>query len=269
MEQEIKIKKEKIGLDIEDLKVSVDGKEIIKGINLQVKPGEIHAIMGPNGSGKTSLSFAIMGHPKYKVSSGKIIFNGEDINELKTYQRAKKGIFLAFQYPQEIPGVPLGKFLWSLSEAQKKFAEFSQDLKNKMADLKLPDEFTKRELNKGMSGGEKKRTEILQMLILKPKLVILDEIDSGLDIDSLKIVAQELLNYFDSEKMIIIITHYPRILNYVKPTKVHILYDGKIVLSGGFELATELEEKGYEKLLREKGISISPTKIGISPKGVK
>lgn len=236
-------------LEIKDLNVKADSKMVLSGINLLVNKGEIHAIMGPNGSGKTSLSLTIMGHPKYKIESGLIIFESKIINELKPNERAKMGIFLAFQYPQEIPGVPLGKFLWSIAGSEKKFAEFSKELKEKIKKLKIPDEFTKRELNKGFSGGEKKRTEILQSLILNPKLYILDEIDSGLDIDSLKIVSQAIIENMSDQKAIIIITHYPRILNYIKPNFVHIIFQGKIVMSGDFSLAKDIESKGYEKIL--------------------
>lgn len=236
-------------LEIKDLNVKADGKMVLSGINLLVNKGEIHAIMGPNGSGKTSLSLTIMGHPKYKIESGLIIFESKIINEMKPNERAKMGIFLAFQYPQEIPGVPLGKFLWSIAGSEKKFAEFSKELKEKIKKLKIPDEFTKRELNKGFSGGEKKRTEILQSLILNPKLYILDEIDSGLDIDSLKIVSQAIIENMSDQKAIIIITHYPRILNYIKPNFVHIIFQGKIVMSGDFSLAKDIESKGYEKIL--------------------
>lgn len=236
-------------LEIKDLNVKADSKMVLSGINLLVNKGEIHAIMGPNGSGKTSLSLTIMGHPKYKIESGLIIFESKIINEMKPNERAKMGIFLAFQYPQEIPGVPLGKFLWSIAGSEKKFAEFSKELKEKIKKLKIPDEFTKRELNKGFSGGEKKRTEILQSLILNPKLYILDEIDSGLDIDSLKIVSQAIIENMSDQKAIIIITHYPRILNYIKPNFVHIIFQGKIVMSGDFSLAKDIESKGYEKIL--------------------
>ncbi len=255
-------------LEVENLSVSVDGKLVLKGIYLVARGGEIHAVMGPNGSGKTSLAFTIMGHPKYKIESGRIVFDGEEINNLKTHERAKRGIFLAFQYPQEIPGVPLGKFLWTVAGGEKNFSVFSRDFKEKLSLLKIPEDFAKREINKGFSGGEKKRTEILQMLMLNPKLVILDEIDSGLDVDSLKIVASAVINFMTKEKIIVIITHYPRILNYVKPNFVHILFDGKIVLSGDESLARDLEEKGYEKLLKEKGVKIDEKKTEIDEKKI-
>ncbi len=255
-------------LEVENLSVSVDGKLVLKGIDLVARGGEIHAVMGPNGSGKTSLAFTIMGHPKYKIESGRIVFDGEEINNLKTHERAKRGIFLAFQYPQEIPGVPLGKFLWTVAGGEKNFSVFSRDFKEKLSLLKIPEDFAKREINKGFSGGEKKRTEILQMLMLNPKLVILDEIDSGLDVDSLKIVASAVINFMTKEKIIVIITHYPRILNYVKPNFVHILFDGKIVLSGDESLARDLEEKGYEKLLKEKGVKIDAKKTEIDEKKI-
>lgn len=243
-------------LEIQNLHVSVDGKEVLKGVELSTREGEIHAVMGPNGSGKTSLAFTIMGHPSYRVEQGKIIYKGKDITHLKVDERAKLGIFLAFQYPEEIPGVPLGKFIWTVASSGKKFAEFSREFKEKMKALNIPEEFSKRELNKGFSGGEKKRTEILQMLMLNPSLVILDEIDSGLDVDSLKSVSEALIDFMSPDKTYIIITHYPRILNYIKPTHVHILFKGRIVLTGDFSLARELEELGYEKLLSRRGIQI-------------
>ncbi|MCS7213644.1 MAG: Fe-S cluster assembly ATPase SufC [Candidatus Calescibacterium sp.] len=247
-------------LEIRNLHVSADGKKVLFGIDLRVKKGEIHAVMGPNGSGKTSLSFAIMGHPKYKIEDGEIVFESKVINELKADERAKLGIFLAFQNPYEIPGVPLGKFLWSIAGSERKFAEFTKELKDKMKKLKIPDEFTKRELNKGFSGGEKKRTEILQSLILNPKLYILDEIDSGLDVDSLKVVSESIMDSMNAEKAIIIITHYPRILNYIKPNFVHVLFQGKIIMSGDFSLAKEIEDKGYEKILSGR-IEVKRTEI--------
>ncbi|GBD03003.1 putative ABC transporter ATP-binding protein [bacterium HR19] len=249
-------------LKIENLEVSVDGKKILKGINFSARRGEIHAIMGPNGSGKSSLAFTIMGNPKYKIENGSILFDGKDITHLKPDERAKAGIFLAFQYPHEIPGVPLGKFLWTIAGGGRNFADFSKEFKEKMSLLKIPDEFSKREINKGFSGGEKKRTEILQMLMLKPTLAILDEIDSGLDVDSLKIVSQAVLEFTQSkDKIVLIITHYPRILNYIKPDRVHVIFDGKIVLSGDYSLATEIEEKGYEKILKEIGFHIQKKDI--------
>lgn len=239
-------------LEIKDLHVRVGDKKVLSGINLSVRKGEIHAVMGPNGSGKTSLAFAIVGHPRYNLEKGEIIFEGQVINDLKPNERAKLGIFLAFQNPQEIPGVPLGKFLWSIGGSDKKFSDFTRELKEKMNNLKIPEEFMRRELNKGFSGGEKKRVEILQSLILSPKLYILDEVDSGLDVDSLKVVSESITRSMSREKAIIIITHYPRILNYMKPDFVHILFQGKIVMSGDYSLANEIEDKGYERVLSSK-----------------
>lgn len=244
-------------LEIIDLHASINGKEILKGVNLKISPGEVHAIMGPNGSGKSTLSFVLMGHPRYEMTKGKILFNGKPISDLSPNERAKLGMFLGFQYPTEIPGVSLFNFLKtaynSVNEENGKVSsmEFREILHEKMKMLGVEEAFINRYLNEGFSGGEKKRGEILQMAILNPKLAILDETDSGLDIDSLKVVADGINKVSGKENGILLITHYQRILRYIKPKFVHVMMDGKIVLSGGKELAEELEEKGYN-IVKEK-----------------
>lgn len=242
-------------LRIENLKVEVEGKEILKGIDLSINKGEIHALMGPNGTGKSTLAFTIMGHPKYEIKEGRIFYLNEDLTKFNTSQRAKKGIFIAFQYPEEIPGVSLESFLRNTYNSKNgkeiSFLEFRKILKEKMKFLEIDDIFLKRYVNEGFSGGEKKRNEILQMAILEPKLAILDETDSGLDIDSLKIVSMGINKLMNPELSILIITHYQRILNFIKPDFVHILIDGKIVKSGREELSKILEEKGYDWVRKE------------------
>lgn len=239
-------------LEIKDLHVEVAGKEILKGVNLKVKKGEIAALMGPNGSGKSTLAYTLMGHPKYKITSGKILFKGEDITEMPVNERAKKGLFLSFQYPQEIPGVSLSNFLRtayaSVKETKISVLDFMKLLKEKMKLLKVEDSFAMRYLNEGFSGGEKKKAEILQLAVLQPEFAILDETDSGLDIDALRIVAEGVNSLAGPEMGVLVITHYQRLLNYIKPNKVHILLKGKIVKSGGPELAYQLEKEGYDWL---------------------
>jgi len=236
-------------LEINNLHVSVEGKEILKGLDLTIKEGEIHAIMGPNGSGKSTLSNAIMGHPKYVIDRGQIIFDGQDITSMKTNERARLGIFLSFQYPSEIEGVTVSNFLRTSMKSlgkEQSIQEFSQSLKGKMALLKFDPAFSRRYLNAGFSGGEKKKSEILQLAMLDPKIAILDETDSGLDIDALRTVAEGINSIARSSHMgVLLITHYQRLLKYVKPDSVHIMMDGKIVKSAGHELAEHLEEKGY------------------------
>ncbi|KHO48423.1 MAG: hypothetical protein QT00_C0001G0441 [archaeon GW2011_AR5] len=237
-------------LEIKNLHVSIGEKEIIKGFNLTIKEGEIHAVMGPNGSGKSTLSYAIMGHPRYTVTEGEILFNDKNINEMSTDERAKLGLFLCFQYPMEVHGVQVSNFLRlasnSVQGAEEPVSEFRKRLKENMASLKMSDQFASRYLNDGFSGGEKKRGEILQMSVLKPKFAILDEADSGLDIDALKIVAEGVNNSMNTTPLgVLIITHYQRILNFIKPNFVHIVVDGKIVQSGGPELAERLDGEGY------------------------
>lgn len=244
-------------LKIQDLQVSISGKNILKGVSLNVKKGEVHAIMGPNGSGKSTLSYALMGHPSYKIEKGSLTLNSEDINSLSPDERAKRGLFLAFQYPVVIPGVTVMNFLRNIYN--KKIAltsggkpvsifQFNTLLKERMGLLKMEDAVAKRYVNDGFSGGEKKRLEILQLEILNPDIAVLDEPDSGLDIDALKIVSEGVNRAIEKGVGVIMITHYARILNYVKPDFVHVFIDGRVVKSGGPELAKELEEKGYDWL---------------------
>ncbi len=237
-------------LKIEDLRVSVEGKEILKGLNLSINKGEVHALMGPNGSGKSTLAYVLMGHPKYQVTSGKVWYKGEDILALKPNDRAKKGLFLAFQYPTPIPGVTVMNFLRAALKSVRgkeiPAKDFLKLLKEKMQLLEISDQFSHRYINDGFSGGEKKRHEILQMAILEPQMAILDETDSGLDIDALKTVAKGVNRLIGPNLGILLITHYQRMLNYIKPDFVHVLVDGKIVQSGGDKLALKLEELGYD-----------------------
>ncbi len=241
-------------LKIKNLNVGIDGKEILHGLNLEINTGEIHAVMGRNGSGKSTFSNALMGHPAYKISNGEINFNGTLINNLKPNERAKLGLFLGFQYPLSIPGVTVANFLRQANKALKGDAvsprDFRKLLYEKMDDLEIDHAFATRYINDGFSGGEKKRMEILQMAMLEPKLAILDEPDSGLDIDSLKLVAQSINKYKEKNPSvsILLITHYQRILDYIKPDKVHVFVAGHIVETGGPELALELEKKGYNWL---------------------
>jgi Fe-S cluster assembly ATP-binding protein len=242
-------------LQIKDLKAKIDNKEILKGLNLEIKPGEVHAIMGPNGSGKSTLSNVLSGKKGYTVSGDVTYFN-ENLLELEIEERAHKGIFLAFQYPLEIPGVNTNIFLKTSLNAIKKAKgekeldaiEFLRLVKQKASELKFDEKILSRQLNVGFSGGEKKKNEILQMSILNPKLSILDETDSGLDIDALKIVSEGVNALRSKESSFLIITHYQRLLEYIKPDFVHVLINGQIVKSGGSELALELENKGYESL---------------------
>ena len=235
-------------LEIRDLHVSVEGKQILKGLNLTVRTGEIHAIMGPNGSGKSTLSLTIMGHPKYKIEEGDVLLDGESIINLQPDKRSKAGLFLSFQYPSEIPGVSMTNFLMTAANSNKKKSpgEFLKEIKEKMAVLKMDEVFLKRNLNEGFSGGEKKRAEILQLAMLNPKIALLDETDSGLDIDALKAVAEGINKICIPDMGVLMITHYQRLLQYVKPDFIHIMIDGEIVKSGGIELAAELEADGYE-----------------------
>ena len=238
-------------LEIKDLHVSINDKEILKGINLVIESGKVHALMGPNGSGKSTLAQIIMGYPKYVITKGKILLNGEDITELKPDERAKKGLFLSFQYPKEITGVTLTNFLRaaynSIHEPKLSVIDFHKMLKEKMEKLNIDASFTRRYVNEGFSGGEKKKAEILQMMVLNPKFAILDETDSGLDVDSLKVVANGINQIDRKDKGILLITHYYRILDYITPDVVHIMVDGKIVKNGGPKLARLIEEKGFEE----------------------
>ncbi|MDQ5936467.1 MAG: transporter protein [Cyanobacteriota bacterium erpe_2018_sw_21hr_WHONDRS-SW48-000092_B_bin.40] len=242
-------------LEIVDLHVNVEDKEILKGVNLTINAGEIHAIMGRNGSGKSTLSYALMGHPRYKVTSGKMLYKGQEISEMSPDQRAKLGLALAFQYPVSIPGVSVSNFLRKTVNAVRgrdiPVKEFRLELKALMAKLGVKDEFLSRYVNDGFSGGEKKRLEILQLSMLNPSLAILDETDSGLDIDALKTVSEGVNALSKADTAILLITHYQRMLNYVQPQFVHVFQDGKIVASGGSELALELEDRGYEWVTSE------------------
>jgi Fe-S cluster assembly ATP-binding protein len=246
-------------LNIHNLKAEIDGKSILKGIDLQINPGEVHAIMGPNGSGKSTLSSVIAGRAEYEVTDGSILFEGEDIAELAPEERAHRGIFLSFQYPVEIPGVSVTNFIKSaINETRKAKGldpmpakEMLQKMREKMELLEMNREFMNRGINDGFSGGEKKRNEIFQMAMLEPKLAILDETDSGLDIDALKIVANGVNKLRNSENAVLLITHYQRLLEYIVPDFVHVLYQGKIVKSGDKSLALELEAKGYDWVKEE------------------
>ncbi|MCA0755016.1 Fe-S cluster assembly ATPase SufC [Paenibacillus sp. N4] len=245
---------------IDGLKASIDGKEILKGINLEIKGGEIHAIMGPNGTGKSTLASALMGHPKYEVTEGSAQLNGEDLLEMEVDERARAGLFLAMQYPSEIPGVTNSDFLRSALNARRgegneiSLIKFIRQMEGKMKDLEMNPEFAHRYLNEGFSGGEKKRNEILQMMLLDPKIVVLDEIDSGLDIDALRIVSNGVNAMRSEDRGFLIITHYQRLLNYIKPDFVHVMMQGRIVKSGGPELAERLENEGYDWVKEELGI---------------
>jgi Fe-S cluster assembly ATP-binding protein len=241
-------------LNIKNLHVAIDGKEIIKGLNLSVNKGEVHAVMGPNGTGKSTLASAITGREGYEITRGQIIYNGEVINDMPPDVRANKGIFLSFQYPVEIPGVSMTNFMRTALNAQREFNGLdpipAADFLKKMEEMKqlvdIHSKLTKRSVNEGFSGGEKKKNEIFQMAMLEPKLAILDETDSGLDIDALKVVARGVNKLRSDENAFIVITHYQRLLDYIVPDFVHVMYDGKIVKSGGKGLALELEEKGYD-----------------------
>lgn len=242
-------------LSINNLKVNIEETELIKGLNLDMGYGEIHVIMGPNGAGKSTLANTLMGHPKYEITDGEIILEGETMNELSTDKRAKKGIFLSFQYPEEIPGVTVEEFLrtakTAISGEQQRLFPFKKLLKEKMELLEMKEEYASRYLNLGFSGGEKKKNEILQMSILEPKLAILDETDSGLDVDAIRIVAEGVKRVHNETNSILVITHYDKLLDYLEPDFVHILIDGKIIKTGGKELANEINEKGYEALRAE------------------
>ncbi len=259
--------------EIENLHVSIEDKEILKGVNLTVNKGEIHAIMGPNGSGKSTMAYVIAGHPSYEVTEGSIRYNGEDILEWEADERARKGVFLAFQYPTVIPGVSMANFLrMAVTNTRNARAEdiqaagghaeklapreFRKLMREKMALLKMDDAFATRYLNEGFSGGEKKRAEILQMALLEPTMAILDETDSGLDIDALKVVSEGVNALAGPEMGVLLITHYQRLLDYIKPHFVHIMMDGRIVKEGGPELAHELEAKGYENIRAELGAAV-------------
>jgi Fe-S cluster assembly ATP-binding protein len=248
-------------LEIKNLHVALeDGTEIVKGVDLAVDVDEKHAIMGPNGSGKSTLAYALMGHPAYEITEGEILLDGDDVSEMGADERAQRGLFLAFQYPHAIPGVTVTSFLRSAINAKRKavnggeddpvpIPEFRKELLAAMEELKVPRELASRYLNDGFSGGEKKRVEILQMAMLKPRIAVLDETDSGLDIDALKVVASGVNSLVGPQMGALVITHYQRILNYITPDHVHVFVDGRIVASGGAELAHQLEADGYEAFI--------------------
>lgn len=246
-------------LSINELRASIEGKEILKGINLEVKPGEVHAIMGPNGSGKSTLASVLAGREEYEVTAGSVVFEGKDILDMAPEERAAEGIFLAFQYPVEIPGVTTINFLKTAVNEIRKYkgdspldaAQFLKMVREKAKLVSMNDSLLKRALNEGFSGGEKKRNEIFQMAVLEPKLAILDETDSGLDIDALRIVAEGVNSLRSPDRAAIVVTHYQRLLDYIVPDYVHVLYKGRIVKSGPKELALELEEKGYDWIKAE------------------
>ncbi|WP_049415322.1 Fe-S cluster assembly ATPase SufC [Staphylococcus warneri] len=246
-------------LEIKDLHVSIDDKEILKGVNLTINTGEIHAIMGPNGTGKSTLSSAIMGHPSYEVTQGEVLLDGVNILELEVDERAKAGLFLAMQYPSEITGVTNADFMRSAINTKREegqeinLMQFIKKLDKEMDFLDIDQDMAQRYLNEGFSGGEKKRNEILQLMMLEPKFAILDEIDSGLDIDALKVVSKGINQMRGEDFGALMITHYQRLLNYITPDKVHVMYGGKVVKSGGPELAKRLEEEGYEWVKEEFG----------------
>ncbi|MGG4107544.1 Fe-S cluster assembly ATPase SufC [Paenibacillus lautus] len=250
-----------VSLRIEQLKAAVEGKEILKGLSLAVNGGEIHVVMGPNGTGKSTLASALMGHPKYEVTEGRVTLNGEDLLEMEVDERARAGLFLAMQYPSEITGVTNSDFMRSAINAKREegqeisLIKLVRMMEASMQTLEMNPEFMHRYLNEGFSGGEKKRNEILQMIMLEPSLVILDEIDSGLDIDALRIVAEGVNALRSADRGFLIITHYQRLLNYIKPDFVHVMMQGTIVKSGGPELAERLEADGYEWIKEELGIT--------------
>jgi Fe-S cluster assembly ATP-binding protein len=257
-------------LVIKDLHASIEEKEILRGVNLTVRGGTIHAIMGPNGSGKSTLAYTLMGHPGYTVTGGEVWYQGQNILELEPDERARLGMFLAFQYPVSIPGVTVANFLRSAinahraeegkdpKETQIPMARFRKELREKMSHLGIDEAFARRYLNEGFSGGEKKRNEIFQMAVLEPSLAILDETDSGLDIDALRVVANGVNKLKRPDHAQLVITHYQRLLNYIVPDFVHVLWDGRIVKSGGKELALELEAKGYDWIIKGASEQLQP-----------
>lgn len=247
-------------LNINNLKAKANGKDILKGIDLEIKPGEIHVIMGTNGAGKSTLASVIMGNPKYEVTEGSVVFNDQNLIDMKVDERARAGIFLAMQYPSELSGVSNVQFLKSAINSKRekdnqiKLLDFYRLFKEKSTDMKISEDYSNRYVNEGYSGGEKKKNEIFQMLMLEPKLIMLDEIDSGLDIDAIKIVGENVMKYFNehtNDTSVLIITHYPRLLEYIKPDFVHVLHNGKIIETGNYELALRLENEGYDWIIEK------------------
>lgn len=238
-------------LTVNNLHVEVDGREILKGVNLKINPGEIHAIMGENGSGKSSLALSIAGHPRYKITQGEILFNGKNLREMSVDERSKSGLFLSMQNPQEIEGLRFARFLSEIRKTSSKdfnIIDFQNEIKKKIFEFGLEEQVLNRSVNLGLSGGEKKKSEMLQLSLLNPKLAIFDEIDSGLDIDTMKKISNDINKFKDNEKSLLLITHYKRLLEYVNPDFVHVMIDGKIVKSGAKELADEIEKGGYHLL---------------------
>ncbi|MBE9212567.1 Fe-S cluster assembly ATPase SufC [Plectonema cf. radiosum LEGE 06105] len=258
------VENSKVVLSVKDLTANIDGIQILKGVNLEVRAGEIHAIMGPNGSGKSTFSKVLAGHPSYEVTGGEVIFQGQNLLEMEPEERARNGIFLAFQYPLEIPGVSNLDFLRVAYNSRRKAQgledidafDFDDVVEEKLEVVKMDSAFLSRSLNEGFSGGEKKRNEILQMALLQPDLAILDETDSGLDIDALKIVANGVNQLTTQQNATIMITHYQRLLNYIVPDYVHVMAKGQMIKSGGKELALELEAEGYDSILEEAGVEV-------------
>ncbi|MGD8190882.1 Fe-S cluster assembly ATPase SufC [Brevibacillus ginsengisoli] len=256
-------------LQINNLRARIEEKEILKGLSLEIKGGEVHAIMGPNGTGKSTLASTLMGHPKYEVTEGSVLLNGEDVLEMAVDERARAGLFLAMQYPSEISGVTNSDFLRSAINARREegneisLMKFIREMDKRMETLEMDQSFAHRYLNEGFSGGEKKRNEILQMMLIQPNICILDEIDSGLDIDALKIVAKGVNEMRAAERGFLIITHYQRLLNYIKPDFVHVMMQGRIVKSGGTELAERLEAEGYDWIKEELGIEDETVNAGV------
>lgn len=270
-------------LQIKGLQVAVEDKQILKGVDLTIQGGEVHAVMGPNGTGKSTLASAIMGHPTYEVTAGEVILNGEDVLEMEVDERARKGLFLAMQAPREVSGVTNTDFMFAaLNNVREERGEepvarvvFGRNYQKTAAAMKIEDQYAERYLNEGFSGGERKRNEILQMKILEPKIAILDEIDSGLDVDALKIVGEAVSDMMNDQLGVLLITHYERILEYITPTHVHVMINGKVVKSGGRELITKIDEQGYDWVKEELGIEIesqtprsaNPYMLGGTPKG--
>jgi Fe-S cluster assembly ATP-binding protein len=250
-------------LEVQDLHVSIDDQEILRGVNLTVRPGEVHAIMGPNGSGKSTLANTLAGRPEYIVTGGKVIYNGMNLLGMEPEDRARAGMFLAFQYPIELPGVRAWQFLKAAVDAKRVHhgeeemgaREFDRLLRSKVEEVEIDPELVRRSVNEGFSGGEKKRNEVLQMALLEPKLALLDETDSGLDIDALRIVADGVNRLRRPDNAVVVVTHYQRILNYITPDQVHVLVDGRIVVSGGPELAEQLEAQGYDWVREEASVA--------------